>query len=121
MHQSKVDAPTREGSTFSPQTSGLDIDSFSSQPGATSFASPEAQAQRTSELLGAGSMVVYIGPPSRLFRGRLCEYLDDAIERALASRGAPSPYLAAWSNMPDDVEARLADQLFRARTTRATS
>jgi hypothetical protein len=88
--------------------------------GEMTFASPEAQVQRTAELLGAGAIVVIMAPPASSYRGRLAERLDDIIERELGARGAPSPYLAEWSAMPDDAEARLADQLFRARTVGAT-
>ncbi|MDB4947144.1 MAG: hypothetical protein JWP97_6678 [Labilithrix sp.] len=88
--------------------------------GGLSFASPEAQVQQTAELLGAGAIVAAVPPPGRTLRGRLAERIDDIIERELGARGAPSPYLAEWSTMPDDVDARLADQLFRARTVGAT-
>ena len=89
--------------------------------GEITFASPEAQVQRTAELLGAGAIVVVMAPPASPVRGRLAEHLDDVLERELGARGAPSPYLTAWSAMPDDAEARLADQLFRARTVGATT
>src|SRR4051812_7027250 len=88
--------------------------------GGISFASAEAQVQRTAELLGADAIVVVMSPPAASIRGRLAERLDDIIERELGARGAPSPYLTEWSAMPDDIEARLADQLFRARTVGAT-
>ncbi len=80
------------------------------------FASPEAQVQRTAELLGAGAIVVVVAPPAASMRGRLAEYLDDVLERELGARGAPSPYLTTWPAMADEAETRLADQLFRART-----
>ncbi|HSO38100.1 MAG TPA: hypothetical protein VLT33_36480 [Labilithrix sp.] len=82
--------------------------------------SPEVQLQRTAELLGAGAVVVIVPPPAAAVRGRLAERLDDIVERELGARGAPSPFLSEWSAMPDDAEARLADQLFRARTVGAT-
>jgi hypothetical protein len=88
--------------------------------GAVAFASPEAQLQRTAELLGDGALVVIVPPLPASARGRLGEHLDELVERELAARGAPSPYLCAWSAMPDDAEARLADQLFRARTVGAS-
>jgi len=84
--------------------------------GGIMFASPEAQVQRTAELLGEGALVVAIPPLPPTMRGHLADHLEEHLERALAERGAPSPYLAAWSAMPDDAEERLADQLFRART-----
>lgn len=58
--------------------------------------------------------------PDLTVRGRLAERIDDIIERELAARGAPSPFLTAWSSMPDGAEPRLADQLFRARSVGAT-
>ena len=88
--------------------------------GELAFVSPEAQVQRTAELLGAGAMVVEVLAPPASMRGRLCEHVDELVERALGIRGAPSPYLAAWSAMPEDAAARLQDQLFRARTLGAT-
>ncbi len=88
--------------------------------GETTFVSPEAQVQRTAELLGAGAVVVVVPPPAVAVRGRLAERLDDLIERELGARGAPSPFLNEWSAMPDEVEERLGDQLFRARTVGAT-
>jgi hypothetical protein len=88
--------------------------------GEVAFVSPEAQVQRTAELLGAGAMVVEVIAPPASMRGRLCEHVDELLERALGIRGAPSPYLAAWSAMPEDAAARLQDQLFRARTLGAT-
>jgi hypothetical protein len=88
--------------------------------GELAFLSPEAQVQRTAELLGEGAMVVEVIAPPASMRGRLCEHVDDVVERALGIRGAPSPYLTAWSSMPEDAEARFADQLFRARALGAT-
>lgn len=88
--------------------------------GGVAFASPEHQAQRTSELLGQGAIVVLVPPPPDAMRGRLAEHVDEHIERALGDSGCPSPYLSAWSAMPDDPDRRLSDQLFRARTVGAT-
>jgi hypothetical protein len=88
--------------------------------GELAFLSAEAQVQRTAELLGAGAMVVEVIAPPASMRGRLCEHVDEVLERALGIRGAPSPYLAAWSAMPEDAAARLQDQLFRARSLGAT-
>lgn len=87
--------------------------------GELAFASPEEQLQRRAELLGAGALVVVVPPLPDDRRGHLAEHVDARIERELAARGAPSPYLASWSALPDDVEARLADQLFRARSVGA--
>ena len=84
------------------------------------FASAEEQSQRCTELLGAGALLVTLPPPAPQARGRLGELLEELVERELARHGAPSPYLAAWSAMPEDAQARLADQLFRARTVGAT-
>ncbi len=88
--------------------------------GAVVFASLDEQSQRSSELLGAGALVITVPPPTKDMRGRFGEVLEELVERELARVGAPSPYLAAWTASPEDAEARLADQLFRARTVGAT-
>jgi hypothetical protein len=88
--------------------------------GEVAFASMEEQTQRSAELLGAGALLVTVPPPTREARGRLAELLDDVVERELTRAGAPAPYLTAWAEMPDDMETRLAGQLFRARTVGAT-
>jgi hypothetical protein len=88
--------------------------------GGIAFTSPEAQVQRTAELMGAGALVVIIPPLPAMMRGHLAEHLEEHLEKELAVRGAPSPYLAAWSAMPDDADERLADQLFRAKTVGAS-
>jgi hypothetical protein len=84
--------------------------------GEVSFASQETQLQRRAELLGAGALVVNVPPLPSAARGHLAEHVDERIERELAARGAPSPYLADWSPLPEDADARLSDQLFRARS-----
>ncbi len=84
------------------------------------FASEQEQAQRSIELLGAGALLVTVPPPRPDARGRLGEVIEELVERELARMGAPSPYLAAWSAMPEDAQSRLADQLFRVRTVGAT-
>ena len=89
-------------------------------PGRVIFASPEEQAQRTAELLGAGALVITVPAPTSAARGHLGELLEELVERELARMGAPSPYLAAWTAHPEDAHARLADQLFRARSVGAT-
>lgn len=88
--------------------------------GGVIFASIEEQAQRTIELLGDGALVVTLPPVTVDVRGHLGAVLEELVERELALLGAPSPFLAAWSAMPEDAQARLADQLFRARTVGAT-
>lgn len=88
--------------------------------GELAFMSAEAQVQRTTELLGAGALVVAVPSPAASLRGKLAEHLDETIERALGVRGAPSPYLASWCSMPAEAHARIADQLFRARTVGAS-
>jgi hypothetical protein len=84
------------------------------------FASEEEQTQRSTELLGEGALLVTVPAPNAAARGRLGELVEELVERELARMGAPSPYLAAWSAMPEDAQARLADQLFRVRTVGAT-
>jgi len=49
-----------------------------------------------------------VGPSSR---GRLADAIDEVVDLALASRGAPSPGIASGS----DRDTTLGDQLFRAR------
>ena len=88
--------------------------------GEIAFLSAEEQAQRSVELLGAGALLVTLPPPGLSARGRLGEILEELVERELARLGAPSPYLAAWSAMPEDATARLADQLYRARAVGGT-
>ena len=88
--------------------------------GEVAFASVEEQSQRCTELLGHGAVLITVPPPTKDVRGRLGEVLEELVERELARMGAPSPYLAAWSAMPEDAQARLADQLYRARTVGAT-
>ncbi len=83
--------------------------------GALAFASQEEQEQRSVELLGAGALLVRLPPPTSHVRGHLGSLLEELVERELARAGAPSPYLAAWSAMPDEANARLADQLLRAQ------
>ncbi|MBX3188376.1 MAG: hypothetical protein KF819_15265 [Labilithrix sp.] len=100
--------------------STLGADGGTSPTGHLAFLSPEAQVQRTAELLGAGVLVVVAAPAPGFVRGKLAEHLDDLLERELGARGAPSPYMAAWAAMPEDAEARLADQLFRARSVGAS-
>ena len=95
------------------------IEAMPPLPGEVAFASPETQLQRRAELLGAGALVVALPSDAQTGTSTLAERIDERIERELAARGAPSPYLASWSSMPDDVEARLADQLFRARSVGA--
>lgn len=88
--------------------------------GEISFASPEAQVQRTAELLGAGAVVATVPPLPATMRRRLAEHVDDYLERELDARGAPTPYLAAWSPLAEDAPGRLADQLHRAREVGAS-
>lgn len=86
--------------------------------GEITFASPEAQEQRTAELLGTGALVVQLPPLAASMRGRLAEHVEEHVERALAARGAPAPYLVGAP--AEDPEARLSEQIFRARSTGAT-
>lgn len=99
--------------TLSPTSSASDA--ASALPGEVVFVSAEEQLQRSVELMGDGALVVTLPPPLREVRGRLGELLEELVERELARHGAPSPYLAAWSAMPEDASARLEDQLARAR------
>src|SRR4051812_24430758 len=88
--------------------------------GEVSFASPEEQEQRGNELLGAGALLVRLPPPTSHVRGHLGSLLEELVERELARVGVPSPYLAAWTAMPDEAQARLSDQLGRARDVGAS-
>jgi len=92
----------------------------SAAPGRVILAGAETHIAWTAELLGEGLVVVTVAPPAAWVRGALAEHIDELVERELAARGAPSPYLTAWSAMPDDAGARFADQLFRARTVGAS-
>jgi hypothetical protein len=51
-------------------------------------------------------------------RGALADLIDESVEQELAARGAPPPGLPALTL--GDEEARLSDQLFRARTVGAS-
>lgn len=113
MDQTKLDAVSL-GPLFAHHSAHAEI-----AAGSVSFASPAEQSARAEALGEAGFVVVTAAPPAIYVRAALAEHLDDLIERELASRGAPSPHLTAWSTMPDDAEARLADQLFRARSVGA--
>ncbi|MDB4933918.1 MAG: hypothetical protein JWP87_890, partial [Labilithrix sp.] len=123
-----VEAPEPAGSE-TPIGVAVAMRAVESLRGELAFVSAEAQLQRTAELLGEGAIVVEVASPAASIRGRLGEHVDYLVERALGIRGAPSPHLEAWSTMPDDdVEgaaanagARLADQLFRARSVGATA
>jgi hypothetical protein len=100
------------------------LSSFSSEslrlPGEVAFASAEEQEQRGNELVGAGALLVRMPPPTSHVRGHLGSLLEELVERELARAGVPSPYLAAWTAMPDEANARLADQLSRAREAGAS-
>jgi hypothetical protein len=89
-------------------------------PGEVAFLSAEQQEQRGNELVGAGALLVRMPPPTSHVRGHLGSLLEELVERELARVGAPSPYLAAWTAMPEEANARLADQLSRAREVGAT-
>lgn len=89
-------------------------------PGEVTFASAEEQEQRGNELLGAGALLVRLPPPTSHVRGHLGSLLEELVERELARAGAPSPYLAAWTAMPEEANARLSDQLQRAREVGAS-
>jgi hypothetical protein len=88
--------------------------------GEVAFLSQEEQEQRGNELVGAGALLVRLPPPTSHVRGHLGSLLEELVERELARAGAPSPYLAAWSAMPDEAHARLVDQLSRASDAGAT-
>ena len=88
--------------------------------GELAFASAEAQAQRTAELLGDGAIVVIVAEPPASMRGRLADHIDAAIERQLGVHGADPPYETDWSGLPEEAGARLVDQLARARSVGGT-
>ena len=70
--------------------------------------------------MGANALVIRLPPPTSHARGHLGSLLEELVERELARVGAPSPYLAAWTAMPDEANARLADQLLRAQAVGAS-
>jgi hypothetical protein len=121
MHESE--STQRDGMQFgepSPLAPTATIEERVPLEGELSFASPEAQLQRTAELLGEGAIVVSFGAAPAAVRGRLAEYIDDRVERELGVQGAPSPVVEYWSAVPEEAEERLADQLTRARRIGAT-
>jgi hypothetical protein len=81
--------------------------SLEPRPLAVRFVDAAARAR----LGGAGTLVVRVEKLTVLARGRLCEVIDDAMERELAARGATSPGIGS----SQDPDASLSDQLFRAR------
>jgi hypothetical protein len=70
-----------------------------------------ADATERSLLGGEETLVLRIERLGPSARGRLSDVIDEAMERELAARGAPSP--GVGSNL--DADAALSDQLFRAR------
>jgi hypothetical protein len=70
-----------------------------------------ADATERAHLGGAETLVLRIERLGPSARGRLSDVIDEAMERELAARGAPSP--GVGSNL--DADAALSDQLFRAR------
>jgi hypothetical protein len=80
-------------------------------PGWFAFAGALERDEQTASLAAAGAVVVEIEGVAPSMRGRLADVVDDAIERELASRGAPGAGLASAL----DRDAALSDQLFRAR------
>jgi len=70
-----------------------------------------ADATERSLLGGDETLVLRIERLGPSARGRLSDVIDEAMERELAARGAPSP--GVGSNL--DADAALSDQLFRAR------
>jgi hypothetical protein len=68
-------------------------------------------ASERSVLGGAGTLVLRIERLGPGARGRLSDVIDEAMERELAARGAPSPGVGSSF----DADASLSDQLFRAR------
>ncbi len=85
-------------------------------PGTMRFATTDERDAASLRLERAGMVVAElegIGPSAR---GRLGEVVAETIERELAERGASGPGVASAS----DRDARLSDQLFRARRAGAT-
>ncbi|HEX3597795.1 MAG TPA: hypothetical protein VHU80_21955, partial [Polyangiaceae bacterium] len=69
----------------------------------------DAKATFSSEARAAGLLWVDLEPPRPAVRGRLCLYIEGAIERALDARGAPPP--RAFAAAREEV---IADQIRRA-------
>jgi hypothetical protein len=84
--------------------------------GEVCFVSAERRSQACLELEEAGLVVVRIEDIGPAARGRLGDALDTAVERALAECGALGPGIAP----PESPDASLSDQLYRARSARAT-
>ena len=74
------------------------------------LATPDAKAIFLSEARAAGLLWVELEPPRPAVRGRLCLYIEGAIERALDARGAPPPARPSAADR-DDVAT---DQIYRA-------
>jgi hypothetical protein len=73
-------------------------------------ANDEARAVFVSEARAANLLWVELAPPRPAVRGRLCLFIEGAIERALDARGAPPPSELATTTR----EQIVADQIRRA-------
>ena len=79
--------------------------------GEVRFASTDERDAACIDLERKGLIVAELEGVGPSARGRLGEAIDEAIEHALAARGASSPGIASTG----DRDAALSDQLFRAR------
>ena len=71
----------------------------------------EDRSAALNELVGSGLLQVDVPAPGPALRGRLALLLENAIEEALQGRGSVPPGVEAST----DLDASLADQLYRAR------
>ncbi len=83
--------------------------------GELAFTDVEMRSVRGAELLARGAVVVRLETLEPSARGRLCDVIDDAIERELSARGSAAPGVGSAC----EPEPSLGDQLFRARRTGA--
>ena len=90
-------------------------DTSSFPEGGVRFVSEEERARALATLEERGGLTVVVAAPRT--RGTLASLLEDQIESALESRGAaPSlPFAAAALSSLSDADAKLSDQIFRAK------
>jgi hypothetical protein len=83
--------------------------------GGVRFVSEDDRARALSTLEERGGLNVLVPAPKT--RGSLASRIEDEIENALARRGAPpaAPFAAADLGPMSDADAKLSDQIFRAK------
>jgi hypothetical protein len=84
--------------------------------GGVRFATAEERDSAVQTLAQEGMIVVELEGIGPSMRGRFADAVGEAVERELATRGAPGPGLASSG----DLDGALGDQLFRTRRAGAT-